>query len=488
MTSRPNILLILTDQHAAHVLGFGGNAHASTPHLDRLAERSTSFEAAYCQTPLCVPSRMSFLSGKWACNCGAWDNSAVLFDQHTTLPAWLAQHGYTTAAVGKMHFRGAEQMHGFQTRPYGDLVESRFPGHQPDPPETADGRWNKHAVGRFPFSGTTAIPESMLIDNVVTSESLAWLLEQYDAEPDTPWFFMASYSRPHFPLTAPGRYIRKAMRSDLHLPSLPPGYPGVLHPHDRFIVDDFELTRFANDEQRRALVAYYACVEFVDDCIGRLLDGLAQAGALDNTYVVYTTDHGEMAGEHGLWWKRTYYDESARVPLLVSGPGLPAGVESCPVELLDLFPTFCDWAEIEPPEGLDGESLNSLLTGRPERRHKRFARSELLGEREETRFRMVRDERWKWVEFPTSPARLFDLQADPHERVDWAEDPPPDAPVDQLHTLLAQGLTWEELSVRRADDRRRTGSLEPLSQGAVQYRLSNGRIIEADAHLYPPND
>ena len=126
------------------------------------------------------------------------------FPEHQTLPACLAEAGYTTALVGKTHFSGADHMNGFQHRPYGDLVQCWFHTHQPDPPETIDGRWNDHSVGRFPFAGATAIPESMLIDHVVTTESLSWVLEHSDLQSDQPWFFCASYSRPHFPLTAPG--------------------------------------------------------------------------------------------------------------------------------------------------------------------------------------------------------------------------------------------------------------------------------------------
>ena len=480
-----NILWILTDQHSPHIAGFAGNQIADTAALDYLAEHSTSFNAAYCQSPLCVPSRTSMLTGKYVFRCSAWDNSSVIFPEHITLPSWLARHGYATAAVGKVHFRGNEQMQGFQYRPYGDLVDSRFPAHQPDPPETADGRWNNHLVGRFPFAGETNIPESMLIDTVVTRESLSWLLEFTDANPNAPWFLCASYSRPHFPLTAPGRYFRKYMASDLKLPPLPKGYPDALHPHDRFIVDDFNLLKFSEEEQRRALAAYYACVDYVDDCIGVLLEGLRITGCLENTYIVYTSDHGDMAGEHGLWWKRTYYEASAGVPLLISGPGIAQGkTRSTPVELVDLFPTCCDWSGIEIPEGIDGESLTPLLDGNPDVRRKRTARSELLGGNPRTRFRMIRDERWKVVEFPDAPPRLFDLARDAGETFDLANSPPAEAPFEELLNMLKHGEDWEDLERMRNADRKRAGTHKCLSRGAVQYRLADGRIVDADAHLY----
>ena len=485
MARRPNILLILSDQHSPHLAGFAGNDVVDTRALDGLAGRGARFEAAICQAPLCVPSRMSLISGRYPHRCGAWDNRSVLAAHHRTLPGWLAGHGYATAAVGKMHFRGREQLHGFAHRPYGDLVESYITPHQPDPPDTADGRSSDHAVGRFPFAGPSHIPESLHADTAVTLESLAWALEFADANPATPWFLCASYFRPHFPLTAPGRYLRKYLERDLPRPPLPDGDLAALHPHDRFVVEDFGLDRFGAEEHRRALAAYYASLDYLDDRIGELLTGLERAGLLDDTFVVYSSDHGELAGEHGLWWKRSYYRASAGVPLLVAGPGIEPGSHiETPVELVDLFPTFCDWAGVEAPAGLDGESLAPLLAGRPGQRRKHHAVSELLGGAPETRFRMVRDRRWKRVDFPDAPPRLFDLLADPGETRDLAAAPPADAPTDALKAILERGGAWAELDRARERDREVRAPLEPVSRAAVHYRLADGRVVDADDHLY----
>ena len=486
MPRRSNILFLLSDQHSPHIAGFAGDRIVDTSALDRVAEEGVRFDTAYCQAPLCGPSRMSLLTGQWSpLRWTGWAHGPSLTPEVQTVPGWLAKQGYATASVGKMHFDDADQLHGFQYRPYGDLVKSRAATHQPDPPNTADGRWNRHSLGRFPFAGPTAIPESLLMESVTTIESLAWLLEFADTKPDTPWFFCASYSRPHFPLTALGRYIRKYMDSDLKPPSLPQGFPDDLHPHDRFIVDDFNLLNFSDEEHRLAVAGYYACVDYVDDCMGALLEGLHRAGCLDNTYIVYTSDHGDMAGEHGLWWKRTYYDASAGVPLLISGPDIEGKqAVSTPVELVDLFPTFCDWAEVDAPPDLDGESLVSLLSGSQDRREKRIARSELIADKPGTEFRMVRDERWKYVDFPAAPPRLYDMKADPGETNDLGSDPPGDAPVDQLQAMLDEEGSWDDV-LKRIDEERAQLKRHPVeSQGTVQYRLSDGRIIEADEALY----
>ncbi|MDH7602841.1 MAG: sulfatase-like hydrolase/transferase [Armatimonadota bacterium] len=491
--SRPNILFIISDQHNPRVVGYAGNEKAHTPNIDRLAERGVRFDACYCQSPLCVPSRLSLLTGKYAFRCFAWNNASVLYPDALTLPQHLGNHGYETVLVGKMHLKGPRWDGGFKHRPYGDIIIDRFCGHQPDPVETWDGRWCDHKVGRFPWAGETEIPESLLLDSVVTRESIAFLLEHADKNPEVPWFLCAGYGRPHFPFTAPGRYFRRAMADPPQLPPRPEGYPESLHPHDRYIVDDFHIYDFSDEIQQKTLAAYYACVNYLDDCIGELLSALERSGLLENTYVIYTSDHGEMAGEHGMWSKRSYYDGSSRVPLVICGPGIPAGrVVTTPVELLDLFPTFCDWAGIPSPEGLDGESLTPLLSGDAESRKKRWARSEILIPNERIEFRMARDERWKYVEFPAAPPVLFDMLNDPDEttnllaHTDTQGAAAHDAPLDMLRSIASQGVSWEEVAAVREEETRRRPHFDwGGPHGPVQYVLRDGRIVDADIFLYP---
>ncbi|MFC1451948.1 sulfatase-like hydrolase/transferase [Verrucomicrobiota bacterium] len=487
---RPNILWIVSDQHNPHIAGFAGAERSFTPNLDRLARSGTHFTSAYCQSPLCVPSRISFLTGKYPFRCDAYDNASVLAPEHVTIARHLAMHGYATVLVGKAHLRGPQWMGDFDERPYGDLRVGRFCFHQPDPTETWDGRWNSHSVGRFPWAGATRIPESMLNDGIASREAVAALHRLASARPAKPWLLCVGYSRPHFPLTAPERYIRRAMENLPPLPLRPEGYPDALHPHDRFIVNDFHLQIFPNEEQQHALACYYACVNYLDDCIGELLEAMDRLDMLEDTIVVYTSDHGDMAGEHGLWWKRTYYDASAAVPLLIAGPGLGSeATVNTPVELVDLFPTFCDLAGVPVPEGLDGESLLPLCRGRLAERLKKTARSELLGERPETAFRMIRSERWKYVTFPETSDRLFDLEHDARETRDQLAEAPSSevkGAAAQLHDELLGGRGWDEIARMRQQDARRWTDIERHPDaGPTQYRLADGRIVEADISLYP---
>jgi len=356
MTNRgPNILLIMTDQHAPRISGFAGDPVVRTEHLDTLAARSVQFDTAICASPVCTPSRMCMLTGKDVHHCSAWANHWVIFPGHVTWPGHFAAHGYTTCLVGKMHFGGRDQMQGFQYRPYGDLRHGL--GHQPDPIDLFPAYHGPTRVGE------TEIPESLLQDNTVTRESLAFLLEHRDLRPDTPWFLCASYGRPHSPYTTPGRYLRR-YRGKVAPVELPADFKERLDPYSRRLYDDEPGRDLTPEESIRAREAYYACVDFVDDCIGELLDGLDRAGLLENTIVIYTSDHGEMAGEHGLWGKCVPHDPSIGVPLLMSGPGITPGHRrvDAPVSLMDVFPTVCVLSGLSVPDGLDGVSLQPLLT------------------------------------------------------------------------------------------------------------------------------
>jgi len=348
-SARPNILLLMTDQHAPRIAGFAGDPCAQTRHLDALAARSVQFDAAVCASPVCTSSRMCLLTAKEAHRCAAWNNHWIIFPEHVTWPSHFAAHGYRTCLVGKMHFGGRDQMQGFQVRPYGDLRHGL--GHQPDPIRLFPG------YAHVESAGITEIPESLLQDVVVTRETAAFLLEHQDTEPAVPWFVCASYSRPHSPLTAPGRYVRRYRNKLPPLP-FPPDQEERLEPFARRFFQPH-----SPEQIRLAREAYYACVNFVDDCVGELLEALAPAGLLENTVVIYTSDHGEMAGVHGLWDKCVYYDPSICVPLLMGGPGIRPGRHRVvqPISLMDLFPTACGLAGLPIPEGLDGVDHSRFL-------------------------------------------------------------------------------------------------------------------------------
>ncbi len=486
--TRPNILLIQTDQHASSVAGFAGDPSVQTQHLDALAQRSTQFDTAICPSPICTPSRMCMLTGKEAHRCAAWSNHWIIFPEHVTWPSHFADHGYRTCLVGKMHFGGRDQMQGFQVRPYGDLRHGL--SHQPEPIDLFPAYHGAESAG------VTEIPESLLQDVVVTRESLAFLLEHQDLEPDVPWFVCASYSRPHSPFTAPGRYIRR------YRDKIPPAYLPANPDED---LEPFARRYFSVDQSAevslRGREAYYACIDFVDDCIGELLEGLDRAGLLDNTIVIYTSDHGEMIGHHGIWGKIVYYEPSVGVPLLMTGPGIQAGHHRVPhpVSLLDLFPTTCALAGLPVPEGLDGVDLHELLTEPETAKPPRdFAASASFAygvrinynttdeNQPGAAMRLVRDQNWKYVEIEKGSPLLFDLASDPPEKLNLAARPEHQERCLQMKQALFRNFSWQQVHEQLALDRARLPEFLSGQRPSTpnQYVLADGRIFDAEGGLY----
>ncbi len=483
---RPNILFLLSDQHAPSVAGFAGNEVVQTQHLDRLANESVVCETAICASPICTPSRMCLMTGKEAHHCSAWSNHWVIFPEHITWPGHFASHGYRTCLVGKMHFGGKDQYNGFQHRPYGDLRHGL--GHQPDPIDMFPGY--AHATS----AGVTDIPESMTQDVVVARESLAFLLEHQDQYPDQPWFLCASFGRPHSPLTAPARYLRR-YRDRVPLPD---NLDEKLEP---FAMRCGRRVALSHKQHKEALEAYYACVDFVDDCIGDLLQGLESRGLLENTIIVYTSDHGEMMGQHGLWGKQVYYDPSVRVPLLFSGPGICPGNHLVrePFSLVDLFPTTCQLADLPVPEGLDGVDQSALLaspdSGKIIREYAPssfFAYGVKINHNrvDETEahaaMRMIQSADWKFVEIDRGATLLFDLINDPDELRNLANDPAHQKRCSEMKAVLHRDFDWDKVREQIRIDRERVLEFASGQRPSTpnQYVLRDGRVCDAETGLY----
>lgn len=486
MARPPNVLLIMTDQHAPGVAGFAGDPVVRTQNLDALAREGTYFRNAACTSPICTPSRMSLLTGKDVHHCGAWGNHWVIFPEHITVAQHFGNHGYATSLVGKMHFGGRDQMQGFQRRPYGDLRHGL--GHQPEPLSLFPG------YNAAQSAGPSEIPESLMQDVVVAREALAQILEQRDIEPDRPWLTVASFGRPHPPLTSPGRYLRHYRG---RVPAADPDDmgPDVLEPFAR---RRYESSRngLTAEQARYGREAYYAAVDFVDDCIGELLSGLRRTGALDDTIVIYTADHGEMANTYGLWNKTLYFEPSAGVPLVISVPGAGGATIDTPISLMDLFPTLCGLTGLPAPEGLDGVDFSSHIMGGPPPRARIPSTFMTYGNRvghgitpdggPGSAWRSIRDKRWKYVEIRDSHPLLFDLVDDPTERINLAEDPEHADRCERMRSQVFDDFSWEGTDQQLHADRLRVeeflSGLKPTTPN--QYMLADGRVFDAEAELY----
>lgn len=511
-TGQPNILLLLSDEHSFRFLDDSDANHPretlATPTLDRLRRAGTMFENTYCAVPVCTPSRLCLLTGREAQHCGAWKNSSMLRGEETTIAGAFSAAGYVSSLAGKMHLGGDRQFAGFDRRPYGDLTG--YHGHQGEPlPDRAAGLADDPS--RIRDAGVTEIPESILQENRVVHETVSFIRER-EARDGRPWLACASFARPHFPLTAPRRFISRYWDLERDEPterfSPPPlGKSEALdHPVVRADRNDrFGYDRFEPKELLRARACYFACVEFIDEIIGDLIGTLERGGHLENTIVVYTSDHGELAGEHGLWWKSVWHEGSTRVPLIVQTPDQHDGVQPpnrvrTPVSLIDLFPTLCGLANIESGATLDGVDLPPAIREEAEPEPRPIYTDNLnpmWGDG--TEYRMIRDGVYKYVEFrdPDIPDLLFNLEEDPFETENLLPTVRGETNdlAGRFAELVSTELDFDRVERQRLRDRRTTRehqldvskSFRPDRGGLNAYHLPNGHIVETEETLYRPS-
>lgn len=500
----PNVLVLFSDEHSFRCVSHRDGTETEpvrTPALDAMAESGVSFEEAYCQMPLCTPSRLCLLTGRRSDRCNAFGNTRVLPPDCPTIADVLGAAGYRTGLVGKMHLGGSRQFAGFEDRPYGDLTGGT--GHQWEPLERAGGR---SVRDRTRDAGLTEIPESAHQERVTVDESVAWIRER--ADENDPWFLTASFSRPHFPLTAPRRHLRRFWDLEADEPTERLTEPAVGrsgdtadHPMTVGAIDGFRTEEIDEHERQRARAAYFACVEYFDEIVGDFLATLERDGHLENTVVIYTSDHGELAGEHGLWWKHTWHEAAAKVPMLVQTPGHRAGdresatVET-PVGLIDLFPTICDLADVAPPDGIDGTSLvHTVADGQEPHRGPVVCDNFTDRWGEGTAFRMAREDQYKYVRFEDAPPLFFDLAKDPLEQRNLADSgaeltaAQADA-RDRLAGYVRESVDFEAVRERRADGATLAEEFpleaEVASASGNCYLLPRGEVVDADAPLYEP--
>ncbi|AGW89971.1 choline-sulfatase [Cupriavidus sp. DF5525] len=426
---KPNILFIMADQLSAPVLPFHGNTVVKAPHLQALAERSAVFDNAYCNFPLCAPARSSLLAGQFATRIGAFDNACEFQAATPTLPYYLAQQGYKTILGGKMHFVGPDQKHGFEERLTTDIYPADF-GWAAD---WAEGEFSFYSPGHnlstVDESGSCFRSLQLDYDEEVEAKAIQRL---YDLarEDEQPFFMCVSYTHPHPPYHILPEYLDRYSPEEINLPVV-----GDMPMQERDKLSQWVQyshgldKQGATDEQvRRARHAYYAMVSYVDDKVGRLLETLKRAGFADNTIVVFTSDHGDMLGERGMWFKRVFFDWSAKVPLLVYDPRKrePRRIAE-PVSHVDLLPTLLDLAmDGQTPawvEPIDGRSLVPLVaTGDDDGEAEAFV--EYTAEGVTGPCCMLRRGRYKYVYTHGHPDLLFDMEADPNELVNIAQEQP----------------------------------------------------------------
>ena len=446
MTSKPNILIIMADQLAPQALSFYGNKVCKTPHLDRLAANSVVFDNAYCNYPLCVPSRASMMSGRLTPAIEVWDNACELATSQPTMAHHLRHLGYHTVLSGKMHFIGPDQLHGFDERTVTDVYPSGFDW-------VAD--WE---------AGPAFVPSATGLNGVVEAGSAARTLQEdfdeevahaavqsiYDlarrGDDAGPWFQLASFTSPHTPFVADQKYWNRYDPDVIDAPQVSALAFDDLDYASRalFFAHGRHRHRVTEDNLRRARHGYYAMVSFIDDKVGEILSALEASGQADNTLVIFCADHGEMLGERGMWFKQSFYEWSARVPLMVSAPKKyePRRVKDC-VSLVDLLPTLVEIGGGKVSLPCDGESLEPALSGAATRD---LVISDYYGIGPCVPYRMVRQGRYKLIYTHGYPDLLYDLEADPDELDNLASDPAHAGTLKRLKAILLDGWNPEEIN------------------------------------------
>ena len=443
---RPNILFIQVDQLTARSLRAYGDPVCHAPNLDRLAEEGVVFETAYCNFPLCAPSRFSMATGRLCSEIGAYDNAAEMPASVPTYAHYLRASGYRTALSGKMHFIGPDQYHGFEERLTPDLYPADFSWV---PNWGNEGERDTNDARGVLISGICERSKQIDYDELVTFHAIQHLFDAARSKDERPFFLQVSYTHPHEPYLCRKEFWDLYEDVEIPMPSVPFMSADEHDAHSVRLLSDFSMLdmRFKEEDIRRARRAYYGSISYLDSMIGKILDVLEAAGLADNTAIIFTSDHGEMLGERGMWFKKHFFEPSLRVPLLMKVPGMKGRRVGTPASLVDLLPTFMGLAEgagwtsgVEP---LDGVDLLSLIEA-PDRTDRPIY-AEYLAEATNAPIFMTRRGNYKYIGSEEDPALLFDVEADPDERINLAADPEYRDVVDQFRSETAQ--KWDSAAL-----------------------------------------
>src|SRR5579871_6041331 len=420
-----NLLIIMSDQHSRNLMGCYGHKFVRTPHLDALARRGTRFTNCWTPSPVCIPARASFATGKYIHQIGFWDN-ADPYDG--TIPSWhhhLRETGHQVVSIGKLHFRSDDDDCGFSR----SIV----------PMQVIEGKGDLMGLIRddLPVRGAAYKMARMAgpgespytqYDREIAAQAQIWLHQEAAKYRDKPWVLFVSFVSPHYPLTAPPDHYFPYF-NDPKLP-MPRFYARDERPDHSFVRDYATAFNFDDyfktpEDIRRAVAGYFGLCSFMDEQAGKVLDALDASGHAGNTRIIYTSDHGDALGQRGLWGKSTLYEETCGVPLILAGDDVPQGsVVDTPCNLVDTYPFIIDCVGESGKQMIDpdhpGVSIARLAHGEtPER----TVLCEYHGMGSTTGAFAIRHGRFKYVHYVKYAPQLFDFTADPDEAHDLSADP-----------------------------------------------------------------
>jgi choline-sulfatase len=478
---RPNILIVMTDQMAAPLLPLHDPASPiRMPHLQRLARDGVVFDSAYCASPLCAPSRYSFMSGCLPARIGAWDNAA---DFAADIPTWahhLRALGYRTALSGKMHFCGPDQLHGFEQRLTSDIYPADYGWVVDwDQPELRPSWY--HNMSSVLNAGPCVRSNQLDFDEETAYRAVQYLYDHArGATPRQPFCLAVSMTHPHDPYAIHEEFWNLYRDDEIA--------QADQDPHSQRLLRVIDLWGHAMpaDAIRRARRAYYGACSYVDSILGRLLKTLAECRLAEDTVVIFTGDHGDLLGERGLWYKMHWFEMSARVPLVVHAPQrfAPRRVRES-VSTIDLLPTLVELAggHLEPGITIDGRTLMPHLAGSGGHDE---AIGEYTAEGTIDPLMMIRRDRWKLIYSRRDPCLLFDLRADPHERTDLAASAAHREVLDALAAEARQRWDMDAIAARVLSSQRRRRLIAGAQAQGARTSWDHQPIVDA-ANQYMRN-
>ena len=459
----------MVDQLNGKLFPDGPAGWLHVPNMAALAARSTRFVNAYTASPLCAPARASFMTGQLPRRTRVYDNAAEFASDIPTYAHHLRRAGYHTALSGKMHFVGADQLHGFEERLTTDIYPADF-GWTPDyrkPGERID--WWYHNLGSVTGSGTAEITNQMEYDDEVAYHATRKIYDLGRGDRAQPWMLTVSFTHPHDPYVARRKYWDRYADCAYLAPQVPAIRYEEHDPHSQRIFDanDWREYSISDDDIARSRRAYFANLSYLDDLIGTVFAALAATDQSENTVIVFASDHGDMLGERGLWLKMSGFEGSVRVPLMIAAPALPAGRVDTPVSTLDLTPTLGELAGIDLSGILawtDGESLVPVASGAARQAPVRF---EYAAEATEAPLVGIREGRWKYIHCELDPPQLYDLDADPHELTNLATAPEAAEVASRFAARIGEFWDMSAFDAEvRASQARRLVVYEALRNGA----------------------
>ena len=414
-----NLLILVSDEHRKDAMGCVGHPLVKTPHLDALAARGTVFETAYTPSPMCVPTRAAMACGNHVHQTGFWDSATAYDGSQRSWMRQLRDAGVHVVSIGKLHFRSGEDDNGF--------TEELLPMHvvggvgwavgllREDPPAYDSAAELAQDVG----AGSSSYTD---YDLAITEATEQWL--RTNKGMTKPWAAFVSLVSPHYPLKAPQEFYDRYPLADMDLPVAYGSRARPNHSELKKVADFFKYDQYFDEQKiRQAKAAYYGLISFMDSCVGRIINTLEATGQLENTLVLYVSDHGDMMGDHGFWTKQVMYEASAGIPMIAAGPGIPQGKRvRTGTTLLDIAATatdVCAVTEDEQSRALPGCSLRDIANADDDPNRTIF--SEYHDGGSTTGTFMVRWQNWKFVYYVGQPSQLFDMASDPNELCNLAD-------------------------------------------------------------------